>query len=172
MRDKEFNDIIVKGIQKLRKDKDLTQNELANKLGKSESLVVHWENNQTEVTFKNLMLICEKCNCSLDYLFGRVDTTNNDKITADMAYKYIFNIEFPLSDSEIDPTYFLNLTTDKYILEYFYYEKLLEQKKEQNQITQEEFDFELEKLKEKYSKVFNGQLSKKVRYNCTKIDED
>ena len=177
----ELNDIIVVGIKRLRKDLNLSQNELANKLNLSESYIIKWENKQTAVSLKNLMHICDKCNCSLDYLFGRSDNMNNDLMTADMAYKYVFNVEFSLLDNDryfdsrydndFDYAYSINLTTDKYILEYFYNKSLLEQKKEQDQITQEVFDFKQKKLREKYSKVFNQELSKKVKYNCTKIGE-
>ena len=160
----ELNDIIVVGIKRLRKDLNLSQNELANKLNLSESYIIKWENKQTAVSLKNLMHICDKCNCSLDYLFGRSDNMNNDLMTADMAYKYVFNVEFSLLDND---RYF----DSRYDNEYFYNKSLLEQKKEQDQITQEVFDFELKKLREKYSKVFNQELSKKVKYNCTKIGE-
>lgn len=169
--DDEFNNAIVKGIKRLRKDLKLTQEEFANKLGFTNSYIVQWENKQTRVSYKNLMIICDKCNCSLDYLFQREDIIKKEIKTIELAYEHIFNVEFPLLDTN-DPVYVLNITTNKFILKYLYMKKLLEQKKEQNQITKEVFDFELKELKEKYEKVFSAEIFEKVRYNCTRTDEN
>lgn len=169
----EFNDVIVEGIKKLRNDLDITQDELGEKIGLSGSYVTRWENKQYKVSLKNLMLICDKCNCSLDYIFQRDNIIEKEIKTAKQAYEHIFNIEFPLiEEKDVDPMVSLNITTNKYLLKYFYLRKLLEQKKEQNQITQEVFDFELKELEEKYEKVFSAEVLEKVTYNCTRTDEN
>lgn len=82
-----------------------------------------------------------------------------------MAYEYIFDIDFPF----IDDLLVLNLTTNKYMLEFFYYQKLLDKQKEQNEITEEIYDFELKKLKEKYSNTFANELNKKYLIIALKL---
>lgn len=52
----------------------------------------------------------------------------------------------------------------------FHHKKLLERKKENGEISQEAFSFELEQLKEKYAKLFLSPSPKQAKYNCTKID--
>ena len=89
---------------------------------------------------------------------------------SEVAFEQIFNIQFPLADNEGDPLLVLNFSTNEYLLEYFYNKKVLDQKKKDGEITQEAFDFELQKLREKYNKVLKSQSIKQVNYNCSKID--
>lgn len=172
MIDEEFNNTIVEGIKNLRRTLGLTQREFGERLGFSESYIIHWENKQDKVSFKNLLHICDTFDCTLDYLFGRSNDFEKKIETAEMAYENIFNIEFPFIDNEENPMLILNFTTNKYILEFFYNRKLLDKQKEENQITEGVYDFELEKLKDKYSKVFKNELNKKISYNCTMTRED
>lgn len=172
MIDEEFNNKIVEGIKKLRHSLELTQKEFGEKLELSESYVIHWENKQDKVSLKNLLKICETFDCSLDYIFGINEESINLNETAETAYESIFDIEFPFIDNEDNPMLILNFTTNKYILEYYYKKKLLDKEKEENIISDKEYAFELEELKEKYSEAFTNELNKKVSYNCTMTNEE
>lgn len=172
MLDDEFNDDLVCGIKNLRSIKDLTQEEFARELGVSTSYVVRWENKQVKISYQNLKLICKTFNCTIDYLLNMEEYKNREINASDIAYDHVFGIEFPFIDENENKLLVLNLTTNKYILEFFYYKKLLDKQKEQNQINNTEYDFELKKLRDKYLVAFTPQLEKKVTYNCTMIGED
>ena len=172
MIEEDLNNIVIERIRELRNNLGLTQKEFGEKLGFSESYIIHWENKQDKVSLKNLMHICNTFDCSLDYLFGRKNDFEKKIENAELAYESIFDINFPFIDNEENPMLIMNFSTNKYILEFFYNKKLLDKQKEQNQITDEVYDFELRKLEEKYSKSFTNELNKKVSYNCTMTNEE
>lgn len=60
-------------LKELRKRRDLTQMELANKIGVSVSLVNAWENGQRLPSIEKQEAIADIFNVTLDYLFGRDD---------------------------------------------------------------------------------------------------
>lgn len=57
----------------LRKDKDLTQRQLADELHFSENAVQNYERNRRSPTFDALIQIADYFNVSMDYLAGRTD---------------------------------------------------------------------------------------------------
>ena len=64
-----FKDRIVE----LRKEKGLTRNQLAEKLGVSVRLISYWENGKRECNFDMLILLSSIFDCSIDYLLGIKD---------------------------------------------------------------------------------------------------
>lgn len=58
-------------IKRLRKNKGLKQQELAEILGISQKSYSHWENGKTEPSFENLVKLADLLEVSLDWLFGR-----------------------------------------------------------------------------------------------------
>lgn len=58
-------------IKRLRKNKGLKQQELAEILGISQKSYSHWENGKTEPSFDNLFKLADFFDISLDWLFGR-----------------------------------------------------------------------------------------------------
>ena len=57
-------------LQELRKDKKLTQKEVAEKLAVTISTLSHWECNYQEPSFKDLVALCRFYEVSADYLVG------------------------------------------------------------------------------------------------------
>ena len=55
---------------KLREDNDLTQQEIANKLGVLRNTYSKWENNINDIPLDILNKLANFYNCSLDYLLG------------------------------------------------------------------------------------------------------
>lgn len=62
-----------KRLKELRKDKKLTQKELATVLKVSGNTICSWENDKQEPSMADLMELSETFEVSLDYLFGKDD---------------------------------------------------------------------------------------------------
>lgn len=58
-------------IKRLRKNKGLKQQELAEILGIKRNTYSDWENGKTEPSFENLVKLGDLFDVSLDWLFGR-----------------------------------------------------------------------------------------------------
>lgn len=158
-------------VRYLRKYLELSVGEFLDKIdGFSDETLQSIEKGNCGLTLDKALKISKKYNVSLDYLFGISDYMNEQQIKSEIAFKQVFNIQFPLADNEEDPLLVVNFSINEYLLEYFHHKKLLEQKKDNGDISQEAFTFELEKLKEKYAKLFLSPSPKQVKYNCTKID--
>ena len=67
----EFMTIFSKRLKKLRKNKGLKQQELAEILGIKRNTYSDWENGKTEPSFENLLKLADLLEVSLDWLFGR-----------------------------------------------------------------------------------------------------
>lgn len=64
-------------LKTLRKDKNLTQQKLAEKLGVSSGTIAMWETNKREPDFEMLNQIAYFFDVSTDYLLGRTDDPSN-----------------------------------------------------------------------------------------------
>lgn len=167
----EVKDVSRNRVRYLRKSLGLSVGEFLDGIdGFSDYTLESIEKGNSGLTLDKALKISQKYDVSLDYLFGISDYINEKQIMSEVAFEQIFNIQFPLADNEGDPLLVLNFSTNEYLLEYFYNKKVLDQKKKDGEITQEAFDFELQKLREKYNKVLKSQSIKQVNYNCTKID--
>lgn len=51
----------------------MSQDQLAEKLGKSRGTIVRWENNPLIITGTNLVELSNVFGCSIDYLLGRTE---------------------------------------------------------------------------------------------------
>lgn len=60
-------------LSELRKEREMSRRELAEKLNVSVRLVCYWENGQRECSFDTLIAICTFFDVSADYLLGRSD---------------------------------------------------------------------------------------------------
>ena len=63
--------MLGKKIRELRKEKGLTQKELSERIGVSESTVKKWEQDQVEPNANAIMSLIVFFNVTADYLFGR-----------------------------------------------------------------------------------------------------
>ena len=62
--------IFSERLKFLRKEKKLTQTELAKMLNTTQGTVGKWENNKLEPNFKKLILLAKYLDVSTDYLLG------------------------------------------------------------------------------------------------------
>lgn len=71
-------------LQELRKDKGLTQKELADKLGFSERTIGAYEIGKSKPSYNRLIQLCKFFNVSVEYLLEIIDEpvayTKNDKV--------------------------------------------------------------------------------------------
>lgn len=71
-------------IKSLRREKNMTQSQLAAFLGKSEGAVRAWEIDRSKPDVDTLLKLAEYFNCTTDYLLGR-DDYRNDKEKNDIS---------------------------------------------------------------------------------------
>ena len=64
------------GIRRARKWRDMTQLELAGKVGCNIATIKNWESGRNDPTHENIMKLCEILNVSLDFLTGVSDDPN------------------------------------------------------------------------------------------------
>ena len=62
--------IFSERLRELRKEKGLTQKELANKVNMGQGGYTHWETGKREPNFKKLILLAKYLDVSTDYLLG------------------------------------------------------------------------------------------------------
>lgn len=60
----------INRIKDLRKDSDLSQEELAKRLGVHTTTYARWEQNPKTIKLPNLIMLAEYYNVSIDYLAG------------------------------------------------------------------------------------------------------
>ena len=65
--------IYVKRIRDLREDGDLTQQEIADILGTSQTMYARYERGANELPIHHLITLCEYYNVSSDYILGLSD---------------------------------------------------------------------------------------------------
>ena len=65
--------VIYDRIKELRKERGLTQKQLAQNIGYTQPAVNDWENKKTRPTFEAVIALADFFDVSADYLLGRVD---------------------------------------------------------------------------------------------------
>ena len=63
--------IFSERLKTLRKEKKLTQKELAEQIGISQKSYSHWETVKNEPSLENLIKLADLLEVSIDWLFGR-----------------------------------------------------------------------------------------------------
>ena len=63
----------VKIIRDLREDNDLTQSQVAEYLGTSQTMYARYEREASELPVRHLIKLCELYGVSADYILGRVN---------------------------------------------------------------------------------------------------
>lgn len=67
-------------LAQLRKEKGLSQRELATSLGVSNGAVAMWETNRRQPDIEMLIRIAQFYNVSIDYLFGNIQVLSTTKM--------------------------------------------------------------------------------------------
>lgn len=70
----------MNNLRKLRKEKGLTQIELAKYIGISQNNYSYWENGKVKIDDKSLNKLADYFNVSVDYLLGRIENEEDKKI--------------------------------------------------------------------------------------------
>ena len=73
-----LSDNIGKKIDYIRRDRGLTQEELANKLGVTKKTVIEYEKAKDKIPLQKLISISKVLNVPTDFLLGLNDVTDND----------------------------------------------------------------------------------------------
>ena len=63
----------MKRIRDLREDSDLTQAQVAEYLGTSQTMYARYERGANELPIRHLIKLCDLYNVSSDYILGRTD---------------------------------------------------------------------------------------------------
>ncbi len=63
----------IKRIRDLREDHDLTQQQIANILGTSQTMYARYERGANELPIRHLITLCNTYNVSADYILGLTD---------------------------------------------------------------------------------------------------
>lgn len=66
-------------IKELRKQQNITQQQLSDYLGITQATLSGWENEKFEIDNNSLMKCADYFNVSLDYLLGRTEEKNTDE---------------------------------------------------------------------------------------------
>lgn len=66
-------------LKKIRKEKEISQEDFAKKIGVSRSSIGNYETNQNMPTAEILDKIADILECSIDYLLGKTDIRNTGK---------------------------------------------------------------------------------------------
>ena len=80
--------IFSERLKFLRKEKKLTQTELAKMLNTTQGTVGKWENNKLEPNFKKLILLAKYLDVSTDYLLGLTNIKGERNIMFSFFKKY------------------------------------------------------------------------------------
>lgn len=64
---------MISNIRGERSRQDMTQEQLAEKLGVAESTIRRWEEGSTKPSPHSLIVMSDLFGCSIDYLLGRTD---------------------------------------------------------------------------------------------------
>jgi transcriptional regulator with XRE-family HTH domain len=65
--------IVGERLKALRESIRISQKDLSGKLGITQSAVNRYENNQSEASYKTLLIYADYFDVSLDYIYGRTD---------------------------------------------------------------------------------------------------
>ncbi|MGN1316617.1 MAG: helix-turn-helix domain-containing protein [Acutalibacteraceae bacterium] len=74
--------VYVKRIRDLREDNDLTQTEIADLLGTSQTMYARYERGANEIPVRHIIKLCKFYNVSADYILGITDKKWGCKKTA------------------------------------------------------------------------------------------
>lgn len=89
--DKDIKQIIAKNLANLRKNKKITQTELAEQFGYSDKAISKWENGDTLPDIQTLYQLCEFYNVTLDFLVNEQSFDEKIKYINHLNKRVIIN---------------------------------------------------------------------------------
>ena len=163
-------------VKTVRNRFNLTQKDFAKKIDVSLDTIKAIELTKDKLSFDVALRIAKTFNVSLDYLFNITDFMNEDEILIDRAFESIFDVSLIHKEDYIDidgkmySTDILSLIADDYLIQFLYESKRLEKKKNNNEISQDEYDFKMEYLKDKYYQALNKNVSEPSKHYLINAD--
>ena len=91
---------LAKTLGSLRRERNLSQREAAAKLGVSQALLSHYENDAREPNFDFVIRACDYYGVSADYLLGRSDERNGVSIRVFESVRDVVDELIGLKNSE------------------------------------------------------------------------
>ena len=105
-------------LKELRTNKNLTQSELAEKIGCNQTAIGKYERKELEPNIETMIKLCEIFSCSIDYLIGREDDFGIIQSQTELPYREqkLLKVFALLQDDEKDKIiedceYFANKNT-------------------------------------------------------------
>lgn len=163
-------------VKSVRNRFGLTQKDFAEKIEISLDAIKAIELKDNKLSFDIALRIAKTFNVSLDYLFNITDFMNEDEILIDRAFESIFDVSLIHKEDYIDidgkmyNTDILSLVTDDYLIQFLYESKRLEEKKNNNEINQDEYDFKIEYLKDKYYQSIKANVKEPSKHYLINSD--
>ena len=163
-------------VKSVRNRFGLTQKDFAEKIEISLDAIKAIELKDNKLSFDIALRIAKTFNVSLDYLFNITDFINEDEILIDRAFESIFDVSLIHKEDYIDidgkmyNTDILSLVADDYLIQFLYESKRLEEKKNNNEINQDEYDFKIEYLKDKYYQSIKANVKEPSKHYLINSD--
>lgn len=163
-------------VKSVRNRFGLTQKDFAEKIEISLDAIKAIELKDNKLSFDIALRIAKTFNVSLDYLFNITDFMNEDEILIDRAFESIFDVSLIHKEDYIDidgkmyNTDILSLVADDYLIQFLYESKRLEEKKNNNEINQDEYDFKIEYLKDKYYQSIKANVKEPSKHYLINSD--
>lgn len=94
--------MLAERLRKLRKEKRLTQEDVANRIGVARTTYAMYEQERREPDSLTLQKIADFFEVSTDYLLGRTDLPNNNQSNTDHLKAWLRQSNTDLSEEEIE----------------------------------------------------------------------
>lgn len=116
--------------------------------------------NEDKLSLDVALRIAKRFNISLDYLFNITDFMNEDDILIDKAFKMVFNPTIIRDEYELENIgkFWLELmvlSVNEYLIKFLFESNKLENAFLNNELTEFDYNFKMEELKDKYYKLNN-----------------
>lgn len=163
-------------VKSVRNRFGLTQKDFADKIEISLDTIKAIELKADKLSLDVALRIAKTFNVSLDYLFNITDFMNEDEILINKAFESIFDVSLIHKEDYIDidgkmyNTDILSLVADDYLIQFLYESKRLEEKKNNNEINQDEYDFKIEYLKDKYYQSIKANVKEPSKHYLINSD--
>lgn len=157
-------------IKSVRNRFNLTQQKFADEIDVSLDTIKAIELNEDKLSLDVALRIARRFNVSLDYLFNITNFMNEEEIMIDKAFQSIFKVSLIHKEDYIDidgkiySTDILSLIADDYLIQFLYESKRLEEKKNKNEISSDEYDFKIEYLKDKYYQAVKSNIQEPSKH--------
>lgn len=145
-------------IKSVRNRENLTQQKFAKEIDVSLDTIKAIELNEDKLSLDVALRIAKRFNVSLDYLFNITDFMNEDEILIDKAFQAVFNPTIIRDEYELENIgkfwiELMVLSVNEYLIKFLFESNKLENAFLNNELTEFDYNFKMEELKDKYYKA-------------------